>query len=103
MISLVDLLLEKRFKTYSTLVLIEHSYDSFMTNVLDEIRAVARVVIVNNETPENIKENTGLIRVKIITTKPPRKAFELVKKDALTNIPDLKSFKYDPNKIQQVD
>ena len=103
MISLIDLISEKRFNTYSTLVLIQHSKDSFITNVLDELRAIARVVVVGNETPDEFKENMGVARVRIITTKPPKDAFKLVQQDALKNIPDLKSFKYNPDKIQQAD
>lgn len=103
MISLVDLLLEKRFNTYSTLVVLQHSKDSFITNVLDELRAIARVVVVGNETPDEFKENMGVARIRILTTKPPKDAFKLVQQDALKNIPDLKSFKYNPDKIQQVD
>jgi len=103
MISLIDLLTEKRFKTYSTLVYIEHSDDSFITNILDEIRAITRVVVVGNETPDDFREYAGVARIRIITTKPPKDAFKLVQKDSLKNIPELKTFKYNPEKIQQVD
>jgi len=103
MISLKDIISERQSSKYSALVLIKHTDDTFITNILDEIRAIDRVVVVSNETPNPFHDNQGVARIKILTTKPPQEAFSLVKQDALKNIPGLKDFKYNPEKITKVD
>jgi hypothetical protein len=68
-----------------------------ITDVLNQIRAMKKITIVSNITPEDIQQKTNvestLIRLKFVTRNNPIKDLEQFKKDIMTSdleINDLK-------------
>jgi hypothetical protein len=85
-----------------------------ITSILDQIRGLYKVTIVNNITPEEYpqKENIEYTRVKIkfVTRTDPKQDIEQFKKDMLVSdvsktdlrIPGVKSVKFKPETIKRI-
>ena len=85
-----------------------------ITSILDQIRGLYKVTIVNNITPEEYpqKENIEFTRVKIkfVTRTDPKQDIEQFKKDMLVSdvaktdlrIPGVKSVKFKPETIKRI-
>ena len=83
-----------------------------ITSILDQIRGLYKVTIVNNITPEEYpqKENIEFTRVKIkfVTRTDPKQDIEQFKKDMLVSdvaktdlrIPGVKSVKFKPETLK---
>ncbi len=77
-----------------------------ITDVLDEIRAIRKITIVRNITPEDFIQKPNveyhLLSIKFITRGDAKKDLEKIKEDILTSdmsktdlrVPGVKSFKY---------
>lgn len=103
MIKLKDILNEVTFSMYQTLVYVEFSDTTNITDIAQLIRGVKYVTVVNNKTDKEDLEPRGLLEIKAVTTKPGLETFELVKKEALASIPDLKKFKYSTKQLHKVE
>tara|TARA_B100000287_G_scaffold387110_1_gene395433 strand:- start:176 stop:517 length:342 start_codon:yes stop_codon:yes gene_type:complete len=85
-----------------------------ITSILDQIRGLYKVTIVNNITPEEYpqKEKVEFTRVKIkfVTRSDPKQDIENFRKDMLSSdldkndlrIPGVKSVKFKPETIKRV-
>ena len=85
-----------------------------ITSILDQIRGLYKVTIVNNITPEEYpqKENIEFTRVKIkfVTRTDPKQDIEQFKKDMLVSdvsktdlrIPGVKSVKFKPETLKRI-
>ena len=85
-----------------------------ITSILDQIRGLYKVTIVNNVTPEEFpqKENIEYTRVKIkfVTRTDPKQDIVQFRKDMLTSdmsktdlrIPGVKSVKFKPETIKRI-
>ena len=85
-----------------------------VVNMLDQIRGLEKVTIVNNITPEEYpqKENIEFTRVKIkfVTRTDPKQDIEQFKKDMLVSdvaktdlrIPGVKSVKFKPETLKRI-
>ena len=85
-----------------------------ITSILDQIRGLYKVTIVNNITPEEYpqKEKVEFTRVKIkfVTRSDPKQDIENFKRDMLSSdldkndlrIPGVKSVKFKPETIKRV-
>ena len=85
-----------------------------ITSILDQIRGLYKVTIVNNITPENRpqKDKTEFTRVKIkfVTRSDPKQDIENFKRDMLSSdldkndlrIPGVKSVKFKPETIKRI-
>jgi hypothetical protein len=103
MIKLESLLNEVTFSMYQTLVYVEFSDNTNITDIAQLIRGVQYVTVVNNKTDKEDLEPRGLLEIKAVTTKPGMETFELIKKNALSGIPDLKKFKYSVKQLHKVE
>ena len=77
-----------------------------ITDVLDQIRAIRKITIVRNITPEDFIQKPNveyhLLSIKFITRGDAKKDLEKIKEDILTSdmsktdlrVPGVKSFKY---------
>ena len=85
-----------------------------ITGILDQIRGLYKVTIVNNITPENYpqKDKVDFTRVKIkfVTRTDPKQDIENFRKDILISnldkndlrIPGVKSIKFKPETIKRI-
>lgn len=100
---LKDLLNEVTYSMYQTLVYVEFSEDTNITDIAQLIRGLRYVTVVNNKTDKEDLNPRGLLELKVITLKPGQETFELVRKEAMTSIPTLKKFKYSIKQLQKID
>jgi ABC-type amino acid transport substrate-binding protein len=100
---LTDLLNEIQFYMYQTLVYVEFSDTTNITDIAQLIRSVKYVTVVNNKTDKEDLEPRGLLEIKVVTTKPGQQTFEEVRAEALKLIPELKKFKYSTKQLHKVE
>ena len=113
MIKLINILTEV-LNTYSVEANILSDRKVSITSILDQIRGLYKVTIVNNITPEEYpqKENTEYTRVKMkfVTRTDPKTDLINFKKDMLTSdmsktdlrIPGVKSVKFREGTLKKV-
>jgi|TARA_B110000240_G_scaffold164997_1_gene185544 hypothetical protein len=87
---------------------------SNITDILDQIRAVRKVTIIRNITPEDFLQKPNveytLVSVKFITRGDARQDLEQLKQDILTSdrsvtdlrVPGVKSFKFKPDTLRRL-
>ena len=113
MIKLKDILLEV-LNTFQVEADILSDRKVSITSILDQIRGLYKVTIVNNITPEEYpqKENIEFTRVKIkfVTRTDPKQDIEQFKKDMLVSdvaktdlrIPGVKSVKFKQETLKRI-
>jgi hypothetical protein len=100
---LTDLLNEVTYSMYQTLVYVEFSDETNITDIAQLIRALKYVTVVNNKTDKEDLNPRGLLELKVVTLKPGVETFELIRKEALSSIPTLKKFKYSTKQLQKIE
>ena len=87
---------------------------SNITDILDQIRAVRKVTIIRNITPEDFLQKPNveytLVSVKFITRGDARQDLEQLKQDIITSdrsktdlrVPGVKSFKFKPDTLRRL-
>ncbi len=100
---LQDLLNEVTYSMYQSLVYVEFSDETNITDIAQLIRGLRYVTVVNNKTDKEDLEPRGLLQLKVVTLKPGQETFELIKKEALETIPTLKKFKYSTKQLQKIE
>jgi len=103
MVQLTDLLNEVTYSMYQTLVYVEFSDTTNITDIAQIIRSMKYVTVVNNKTDKEDLNPRGLLQLKVVTTKPGQETFEIIKKEPLAQIPELKKFKYSVKQLQKVE
>ena len=93
-------------------ILTDPSYN--ITDILDQIRAVRKVTIVRNITPEDYIQKPNIeyhiLTLKFITRGTPEEDMEKIKQDILTSdlsdtdlrVPGVKSFKYRKDTLKRL-
>ncbi|ASF00030.1 hypothetical protein [uncultured virus] len=113
MIKLTNILSEM-LNTYQVeaYMLTDNSFN--ITDVLDQIRAVRKITIVRNITPEDYVQKPNveftLVSIKFITRGDAKKDLEKIKQDIETSdmsktdlrVPGVKSFKYKPETLRRL-
>jgi hypothetical protein len=100
---LKDLLNEVTYSMYQSLVYVEFSDETNITDIAQLIRGLRYVTVVNNKTDKEDLNPRGLLQLKVVTLKPGAETFELIKKEALSTIPTLKKFKYSTKQLQKIE
>lgn len=100
---LTDLLNEVTYSMYQTLVYVEFSDETNVTDIAQLIRGLRYVTVVNNKTDKEDLNPRGLLQLKVVTLKPGAETFELIKNEALKTIPTLKKFKYSTKQLQKIE
>lgn len=100
---LTNLLNEVTYSMYQTLVYVEFSEDTNITDIAQLIRALRYVTVVNNKTDKEDLNPRGLLELKVVTLKPGQETFELIKNEAMKTIPTLKKFKYSTKQLQKIE
>tara|TARA_B100000287_G_C19945124_1_gene508125 strand:- start:76 stop:417 length:342 start_codon:yes stop_codon:yes gene_type:complete len=85
-----------------------------ITSILDQIRGLYKVTIVNNITPEEYPQKEKIeytrVKIKFVTRTDPKQDIEQFKKDMLVSdvsktdlrIPGVKSVKFKPETIKRI-
>ena len=93
-------------------MLTDPSYN--ITDVLDQIRAIRKITIVRNITPEDYLQKPNveftLVSIKFITRGDAKQDMEKIKQDVLTSdrsktdlrVPGVKSFKYKEDTLRRL-
>jgi hypothetical protein len=100
---LTNLLNEVTYSMYQTLVYVEFSDETNVTDIAQLIRALRYVTVVNNKTDKEDLNPRGLLELKVVTLKPGQETFELIKNEAMKTIPTLKKFKYSTKQLQKIE
>lgn len=100
---LQNLLNEVTYSMYKSLVYIEFSDETNVTDVAQLIRGLRYVTVVNNKSDKNDLEPRGLLQLKVVSLKSGAETFELIKKEAMATIPTLKKFKYSTKQLQKIE
>ena len=100
---LKDLLNEVTYSMYQSLVYVEFSDETNITDIAQLIRGLRYVTVVNNKTDKEDLNPRGLLQLKVVTLKPGAETFELIKKEAISTIPTLKKFKYSTKQLQKIE
>jgi hypothetical protein len=100
---LQDLLNEVTYSMYQSLVYVEFSDETNVTDIAQLIRGLRYVTVVNNKTDKEDLNPRGLLQLKVVTLKPGAETFELIKKEAISTIPTLKKFKYSTKQLQKIE
>ena len=98
---LSELILEAGEKMYESLVYVEYADDVDITYVIQLIRALPEVTVVNNRSDKDDPRPRGYVKIKIITRKPGAEAFSALKEIALKDITELRKFNYVPENIRK--
>ena len=93
-------------------ILTDNSFN--ITDVLDQVRAIRKITIVRNITPEDYVQKPNveftLVSIKFITRGDASKDLEKIKQDVETSdmsktdlrVPGVKSFKYKPETLRRL-
>ena len=88
MIKLKDILIEV-MNTYQIQVSLMSDRKVAITNILDQIRGLKKVTIVNNITPEEYPQKEKIeytrVKIKFVTRTDPKQDIEQMKKDMLVS------------------
>jgi len=84
-----DLISEIQFSIYQAMVRVGHSEDITVQDVGEMLRAIPGVLTVG-QVSHNSDNNTAIMKVKILTTKPANEAFASFKNTSIQRIPEVK-------------
>jgi len=84
-----DLISEIQFSIYQAMVRVGHSEDITVQDVGEMLRAIPGVLTVG-QVSHNSDNNTAIMKVKILTTKPASEAFTSFKNTSVQRIPEVK-------------
>lgn len=110
MIKLSNILLEETYKMYRTYMYIEFNDQpkqgdkkgmdiSTLANI---IRGLPQVAVINNKSDKEDTKPRALFSVKIATTLPPAEAFQILQKDVMTKVSEVKKCKISQRHIEEV-
>ena len=107
-------ILKEVLNTYIVQAYMLTDTDYNITDVLDQIRAIRKITIVRNITPEDYVQRGNveytLVSIKFITRGDANKDLEQIKQDIETSdmsktdlrVPGVKSFKYKPETLRRL-
>ena len=113
MIKVKNILLEV-VNTYQIQAALASDRKVSITSILDQIRGLEKVTIVNNITPEDYPQKEKIeytrVKIKFVTRTDPKQDIENFRKDMLSSdldkndlrIPGVKSVKFKPETIKRV-
>ena len=84
-----DLISEIQFSIYQAMVRVGHSEDITVQDVGEMLRAIPGVLTVG-QVSHNSDNNTAIMKVKLLTTKPASEAFASFKNTSIQRIPEVK-------------
>jgi len=95
-----DLISEIQFSIYQAMVRVGHSEDITVQDVGEMLRAIPGVLTVG-QVSHNSDNNTAIMKVKILTTKPASEAFTSFKNTSVQRIPEVKKIEVAEKTIEK--
>ena len=86
---ILKLISEIQFSIYQAMVRIGHSEDVTVQDIGEMLRAMPGVLTVG-QVSHNGDNNTAIMKVKLLTTKPASEAFASFKSTSIQRIPEVK-------------
>ena len=97
---IIDLISEIQFSIYQAMVRVGHSEDITVQDVGEMLRAIPGVLTVSQVSHDG-QNNTAIMKVKILTTKPPSEAFASFKNTSIQRIPEVKKIEVAEKTIEK--
>ena len=95
-----DLISEIQFSIYQAMVRVGHSEDITVQDVGEMLRAIPGVLTVG-QVSHNSDNNTAIMKVKLLTTKPASEAFNSFKNTSIQRIPEVKKIEIADKTIEK--
>ncbi len=86
---IIDIISEIQFSVYQAMVRVGHTEDVTVQDIGEMLRAMPGVLTVG-QVSHNGDNNTAIMKVKLLTTKPASEAFASFKNTSLQRIPEVK-------------
>jgi len=103
MMKLGNILLEETYKMFRTYMYIEFDdADMDVSTLANIIRGLPQVAVINNKSDKEDPRPRALFSVKISTTKPPMEAFQMLQKDVMTRISEVKKCQISERHVEEV-
>jgi hypothetical protein len=97
---LKQLISEIEFSIYQAMIRVGHSEDITVQDVGEMLRAMPGVLTVNQVSHDG-NNNTAIMKVKLLTTKPPSEAFASFKNTSIQRIPEVKKIEVAEKTIEK--
>jgi hypothetical protein len=97
---LKNIISEIEFSIYQAMVRVGHSEDITVQDVGEMLRAIPGVLTVSQVSHDS-NNNTAIMKVKILTTKPPSEAFASFKNTSIQRIPEVKKIEVAEKTIEK--
>lgn len=97
---ILKLISEIQFSVYQAMVRIGHSEDVTVQDIGEMLRAMPGVLTVG-QVSHNGDNNTAIMKVKLLTTKPPSEAFNSFKNTSIQRIPEVKKIEIADKTIEK--
>lgn len=97
---LTDIIQEVAFSVYQTHIRIKHHPDTNVQDIGEMLRAVPGVLTIV-QIDHNYEEKQAIMKVKILTTKPVKEAFQKFIANTYKMIPAVKKIEIDYNGIEK--
>ena len=95
-----DLISEIQFSIYQAMVRVNHAEEINVQDVGEMLRAIPGVLTVNQVSHDS-NNNTAVMKVKILTTKPASEAFASFKNTSVQRIPEVKKIEIAEKTIEK--
>lgn len=97
---ILKLISEIQFSIYQAMVRIGHSEDVTVQDIGEMLRAMPGVLTVG-QVSHNADNNTAIMKVKLLTTKPASEAFASFKSTSVQRIPEVKKIEIADKTIEK--
>jgi hypothetical protein len=97
---ILKLISEIQFSIYQAMVRVGHSEDVTVQDVGEMLRAIPGVLTVGQVSHDS-NNNTAVMKVKILTTKPASEAFASFKQTSVQRIPEVKKIEVAEKTIEK--
>ena len=95
-----QLISEINFSMYQAVIRVTHSKDERVQDVGELLRGVPGVLTIA-QVDHNSDAGTATMKVKVITTKTPKEAFEAFRSNAVTKLPIVKKIEIAYNTVEK--
>lgn len=95
-----DLISEIQFSIYQAMVRVNHAEEINVQDIGEMLRAIPGVLTVNQVSHDS-NNNTAVMKVKILTTKPASEAFASFKNTSVQRIPEVKKIEIAEKTIEK--
>jgi len=97
---ILNLLSELQFSIYQSMVRVNHTEDVTVQDIGEMLRAMPGVLTIG-QVSHNSDNNTAVLKVKILTTKPASEAFASFKSTSVQRIPEVKKIEIADKTIEK--